>query len=377
MVWSYAAGLGLRAAVPVRDTLQVFMTGLPVQGPIRFAKGLAEGVTPKGFAFAREQGALLGRHTIGDLYGDIFQEIDPGSSTDRLTTLANKLLSPSRWGHNIGRSIVFNGEYHSALDAVSAYREGAASWEDLMKQGNTSLWWTDKPFQDRIRGQLEDKGFTNEEIARNISTETLDLTLWPYRRGMQPAALRTGAGRIFGQFGMWPMNYLDFIKRGAFKVREHPGTALGAIASWAAVNYTGTAVMNKVLGADAGKWTWVSPAAIDMSPHARLIEDLAMGMKDNPDGRDARRRVLEYPLDFFPTSVEAGNIYRALEADEPFFDGDGHPSQSWLRVMGFTPLKDVPERDLEDWFLYQGGFTRTKDGSIGRTLQERERTPPQ
>lgn len=365
MVWSYAAGLGLRASIPVRDTLQVFSTALPVLGPKRFLLGLTKGLSREGLEFAADNGALLQRRNIGELYGDIFNEIPVGASTDRLTKLANKLLAPSRWGHNAGRNIVFNGEYHSAIEAVRDYRAGRITIDELV-QDRTSLWWNDKPVVDRIRGQIADPGFSDHDIAKNIGLEALDLTLWPYRRGTQPTILRTGAGRVFGQFGMWPLNYFDFLKRGAGKFAENPKNALQAVALWGAVNYASVSAMNGI-GADVGKWYWTSPAAIEMSPHAKFIEDLAMSPKDSQEGREARRRVLEYPLDFFPAGIELKNIGRAWESDEDFFDGNDNLTPSALRVLGFTPLDERKEAASEDrdWgeeVLYQMGYSERRRG---------------
>jgi hypothetical protein len=355
MIWSYAAGLGLRASIPIRDSLQVFSTGMPVMGVSRFMSGLAKGLTKQGWQLAEEQGALLGKHTIGELYGDIFSELPAGASTDRITQFANRLLSPSRWGHNIARAVVFNGEYDSALNAVRQYRAGKMGVDELIHQDNTSLWWADKPFVDRTLAQLHDTGFSDEDIARNIALETLDLTLWPYRRGTQPTVLRTGAGRIFGQFGMWPLNYMDFLKRGASKFSEHPQTAMKTTALWAASNYAAVSAMNGA-GADVGKWFWFSPAGVDMSPHAKFIENLLQAPKDSPDGREARRQVLEYPMNFFPTGLEAKNIYQVIESGEDPFDENGHPTPALLKVLGFKPLKEVPERDLEHQMLFELGY---------------------
>jgi hypothetical protein len=353
LIWSYAAGLGLRASIPIRDAIQVFSTTMPIIGPVRFGRGLAR-FAKEGFTFADEQGALLKKRTIGELYGDIFNEIPAGASTDKITKIANKLLAPSRWGHNIGRAIGFYGEYDSALEAVHEYRAGRITIDEL-KNDHTALWWNDKPAVDRIVGQLHDTGFSDHDIARNIALEMTDLTLWPYRRGAQPTVLRTGAGRVFGQFGMWPLNYVDFLRRGASKFAENPKNALKATALWSLCNYSAVTAMNG-MGADVGKWFWFSPAAVEMSPHAQFLIDLAQSPKDSQEGRESRKRVLEYPMDFFPAGIEIRNIGRALDTDEPMFDDDGNLTPSAIRVLGFTPLKEHPDRDFEDEMLYQMGF---------------------
>lgn len=366
MVWSYASGLGLRASIPIRDAIQVYTTTAPVLGPAKFLRGLTE-FGSRGMSFAQENGALLQKNTIGDLYGDIFQEIPAGASNDFLTKMSQKLLAPSRWGHNIGRAIGFYGEYFSALDAVKKFRKGAIDVDKLV--GNeTSLWFADEPAVQRLVGQLHDKGFSDEEVARNIALEFVDLTLWPYRRGAQPSLLRTGAGRILGQYGMWPMNYLDFVKRLGKKTAEHPKQALTTIAMWGAANYTAVWSMNKI-GADAGKWFWFSPAAVEMSPHAKFAKDLFEAPKDSPEGREARRNVLEYPLTFFPSGIEMRNIERAMESGEALWNENGLTEQG-LRVLGFAPLREEEDRTIGEEVLHQFGYRKNAEGEI---KPERER----
>lgn len=359
MVWSYAAGLGLRASIPIRDTIQMFSTSMPVLGPAKFLKGLQLTMEKGGYRFAEEMGATLQKRQIGELYGDIFNELPPGASTDKITKLANKLLAPSRWGHNPGRAIAFNGEYHSALEGISDYRAGRINVDELIGK-KTSLWFTDKPFVERTLAQIHDPtGFSDHDIAKNIALETVDLTLWPYRRGAQPTLLRTGAGRILGQFGMWPLNYQDFLKRIASKTSEFPTQSLTTAGLWGASNYAAVSAMNG-MGADVGKWFWFSPAAVDMSPHAKFIQDLAGMWKDSPDGREARRRVIEYPLDFFPSSIELENIEKVIEKDESPFDDNGHPTPALLKVLGFNPLKQQPDLDLEQEVKKQLGFSERR-----------------
>ena len=172
-------------------------------------------------------------------------------------------------------------------------------------------------------------------------------------------ALRTGLGRIFGQFGMWPMNYLDFLRRTSTKFAEYPVQASKMTALWTASNYAAVSAMN-LGGADVGKWFWFSPAGIDMSPHAKFVEDIAQMWKETPDGRAARKRVIEYPLDFFPSSIELRNIERALKDGAVPFDANGKPTPDLLRVLGFTPLKESPDKDLEQWLQFESGFGKER-----------------
>jgi len=169
------------------------------------------------------------------------------------------------------------------------------------------------------------------------------------------------------------LNYGEFLRRAGFKFAESPKNVLKGVALWGAANYSAVTAMN-AMGADVGKWFWFSPAAVEMSPHGQFLLDLAESPKDSQEGREARKRAIQYPLDFFPAGIEMRNIGRALESDEDFFDADGNLSPSALRVLGFTPLKDVPERDLEGEILYQMGFGERKITiPVSRDEEQREK----
>jgi hypothetical protein len=141
------------------------------------------------------------------------------------------------------------------------------------------------------------------------------------------------------------------------------------------VNFAVTEAMNS-MGANAAKWTWTQPGVADISPHAEFVWNLYRSLGNTPEARDARRKVLEYPLDFFPGETEFHNILDAYESAEGMFDNEGNPTHNGLlRVLGFPVLKPQKPRSLEDEMLYQAGFSRTARGEIMPTLTERERQP--
>jgi len=348
---SYVAGLGLRASIPIRDALQVLTTALPVLGPKKMFAGLTKALTTKGWDFAREQGALLSKTNPGELYGDIFSEMPMGGSLEKLNKYSQMLLSPSRWGHNIARCAAFHGEYDSAMEAVKGFREGKLTSLDFLE--NTSLWNLDKPIQARYMKLALDKGTPIEGVARDIALDTVDHTLWPYRRGTQPLALRTGIGRIFGQYGVWPLNYLDFLKRMAGNYKNHPKKAMQATALWVASNYAATKALGG-LGADVGKWFWLSPAGYGGGPQLELAQSLLKAPEETEEGRKARKTILEYPLNFVPSSNQIRQILSIEERGEPLFKSDGTPGPGFLRALGFKPKKeenplnnDTIDQDIE------------------------------
>lgn len=357
MVLTYAAGLGLRPAIAVRDGLQVLSTSLPILGARRFERGLELMFSSKGRALADKAGAFLGKTNIGELYGDVFGEIPTeGRLAQGLNRFANLMMSPSRWGHNFSRGITFLGEYDNALKAIKDLRAGKLTQDAFMKK--TSLWFMDKQVSSKLLIESQSK-LPIEEVAKKIGLETVDLTQFPYRRGTQPAILRTGAGRIFGQFGMWPMNYADFLRRVYEKSKggEYRQQALGTVGLWVASNYAASAGMES-LGADVGKWYFLSPAGYSPSMHFDLVKDLAISPEETQAGRDARKRILEYPLNFIPARVELESILKVMEDKPKIGLKQGALDPKVLEVLGFKPAKESPIMTPEEFTQYELGFKR-------------------
>jgi hypothetical protein len=79
--------------------------------------------------------------------------------------------------------------------------------------------------------------------------------------------------------------------------------------------------------------------------------------EESEDGKEARHKVLTYPLNFIPGTVEVQSILKAMESGGDMFDADGHPTQELVRVLGMRPKKELLQ-DLspEDWLEYETGF---------------------
>ncbi len=361
MVFSYAFGLGLRPAIVVRDTFTVFLTTLPIVGVKRFAYGVSKALSKDGFKEAREAGALLHEGTLGEMYGDFTSEIPRGGKgvVNKVTQFAEKIMLPRRWGNNICRAITYHAEYDNNLKLFDMYRKGKIDEGRLLEQ--TSLWFDEKSANTDFLKKLKDPFSTTEELAKEASLKTIDLTHWAYRKGLQPAMLQSGAGRIFGQYGIWPMNYLDFINRMTKKSFEHPKKALQMAGTFLSVNVAAYKAM-EAIGADASKWLFLSPAGYGTSPHFKLIQDMLAAPEESQAGYDARRRILEYPFSFAPGMLEVENILKAMDSNASMFTGDGvKMSPEMVRVLGFKAMTEMEnDEDFLQWMRQEAGFGRGK-----------------
>jgi hypothetical protein len=420
MLLSYVGGIGLRPAIWARDAMQGVTNTLPIMGPAKFLKGIQALFRPGAWDEAMDAGALLGRHNVQGLYGDIFQEQGPqsGGMTDKAIDAVGKLLSPSRWGHNIARAVAYHGEYESALEAVRAFRANKIDTGKLLE--DTSMWFFDAPLQQRLlkeilnrtqkeavlptsllntraafKRQVESEGLqgaaadlevktrlgntkeyqdwqkasaakpagafvlSDEEIAKKIALETVDHTLWSYRRGTQPLFLRTGVGRIFGQYGLWPMSYLDFMRRLTGKLAEHPRKSVQALGLWYGANKVASATFSAA-GGDVSKWFFISPAGYGGSPHLQMLEALGQAPENSEQGRAARKTILEYPMNFIPAYLELKNVSKAIANGGHFFNDDWSLTDDAVRVMGMHPKAQNLELSPEEELEYQTGFSHRR-----------------
>jgi hypothetical protein len=370
MSLSYVSGLGLRASVPIRDALQVITTTLPIMGPRNFAVGLKNALSSKGFQEAENAGALLHQANIGELYGDIYREIPAGghSSLDKAFELSNKLLAPSRWGHNVGRAIGYHGTFEAASRGVADLRAGRITEKKFMN--DTGLWFLNKPERSRYLTMAMDGNNESKEVAKRIALDMVDRTLWPYRRGTQPGLLRTGAGRIFGQYGMWPMNYTEYLRTIGSRALEGNPRAILAGAMWAGVNLAAYEVLDDGAGIDAGKWLFLSPAGYAGGPHMEFVQNLMKSPEESPDGLKARKEVLEYPLNFIPAMNQTKSVLSTIN-DPDYWGDDNLPTEKgWLKLMGFRPTNDKEEERESNWtpeqrIRHEGGFNPGKGDIFG------------
>lgn len=130
-------------------------------------------------------------------------------------------------------------------------------------------------------------------------------------------------------------------------------------------NFAAAATMEGIFHADVGKWFWLSPAGFGGSPHLELAQNLFKMAEETQEGREARRKVMEYPMDFFPASNEFKTILKSIDQGGPAFTDDGHLSDNFTRILGFKPLNESHEQRLQDLspadrLRYEFGYKKEK-----------------
>jgi hypothetical protein len=400
----YVANLGGRAAVLVRDSLQSLTNNLPNLGPKAFFGGIKDMFDPALRDIPERYGAVLHSLNVGQLYGDIIGETTPST----FTRFAQKVLSPIRGAHNLDRRSAFLGFRQKMLPVLRDYVAGKLTPHDFMSK--SGLWFFDDavgatylkeasvPYLSedvvklqtrlqKLREQVEgvtrpgertrlsagvdmlerrlktaqaeaeqDLPHKLEDLTNRAALDYVWLTQWPYVRGTQSGFMRTGIGRVLGQYSVWPTNQIEFLRRMAHKATTGPyrAEALKAVGLWSATNF---AIVNTMaaLGADVSRWFWFSSAGLEGGPSLQVLEALGKAFRDDEEGRKARRTVFEFPLQVIPGSTQVRHIVKMLSQDK----------LDIMTLLGFKPYEELTrDRDiieiLEEEFGYKEPPRRRK-----------------
>jgi hypothetical protein len=326
---------------------------------------MIKGMSTGGYDEAQKASALLHGGNVTELYGDIYEEIPAGgrSLVDKGVQAAGKLLSPSRWGHNAGRLFVYHGANEAAGDAITKLRAGKITPDKFIN--DTGLWFLSKPERADYLTKAMDTGNDKAELSKRIALDMVDRTLWAYRRGQQPGALRTGAGRIFGQYGMWPLNFGEYIR--TIGARATEGGSVGkraaqAGAMWLAANLATYELFDKSFGVDAGKWLFLSPAGfaggpatqgvLNALPAAAQAGSIALGQEGTTEGAKALHEELTEPLHLLPGSNWSRSVLGTVDNPQYWNDDNTPTGAGWAKIMGFNPINEK-EREREDNYTTQ------------------------
>lgn len=323
ILFSYAGGLGFRPMAFIRDTLQLLTTTIGVLGPRYLARGMETALKEKADAWhgAQKYGWLLKENPLANLYSGGYEKLSPS----RATALAETALTPLRWSNNSNRLIAGWGHYAKTMDAL---RENVGEPQKAAKK--IGLYYLEDGLQKRYLQEISqatpDKW---DDLAMRISKDMVDFSQWNYRRGASPGVYKYALGRLFGQYGTWPLNYIEFLRHVLSRGDAVDKTkAISQLAlSQYAILYAGQSA-----GIDTGTWVGAEPMAYSGGPLMQGLQAFPSALStETPQGMEARRtlRRLVFPGPI-PGGVEASSLLKALQADD---------KDAWKYFLGFQPLR--------------------------------------
>jgi len=328
MLYTYSAGLGLRPIAIIRDSTQTLTTSLPLLGPKYLAKGLKEafsGNRAQARQLAAEYGAVLEHQHMASLYSGGYEFIEP----TKLNEFAQNSLHWYEAVNNGGRIVTWAGHRAKALDAIRAFK----GHQDIKRfMDESAIGWLDEP----LAQQYAQEALTSNpgewfDLAGRAAKDLTDVSHWNYTRGAHPGLYKYAVGRLFGQYGTWPLNYIEYARRLSTAKGVSGRERLRAFATLVAAH---GAILSGLesQGIDASGWVLSSPAAYGGGPVFNALVQAPSAVFDWQTYRgDEARRSLKRTV--WPMSVPGGQAFTE------FYEFANEPNPSYLDLLGFKPLE--------------------------------------
>lgn len=334
-LFMYAGALAMKPATIVRDGLQLMLTTYPVAGKYTF-RGLekAFGMATKGereklWSIPQKYGALIERSDLKSLYDGSVAGDEVGSTSHKLMANAEKMAN---WGmksiqltHNGNRLAAFWGHSEQVLDALDTFR---ATGDQSRFTRDSGLWFMSPSMREDFLREIPTLSKeSHADFSYRAAKELTELSQWNFKRGANPGLYEYQLGRLFGQYGTWPLNYIEYGRRLA---TSGDGRSAGEAITRLALAHGAILAAGQSMGVDTGRWVFTGPMAYEGGPLFNAVTSASSVAEPGQTGRDARHDV----VGLIP------GLDRAVEAKDLFEDITSGAEHSWLKILGFHAARE-------------------------------------
>ena len=328
---TYGGALGFKPMAVIRNTIQPWITVLPVVGARDFAVGMKRAMTKEGWNECKANGIFM------DDYMPLPGELTmlPNSF---LTKAAYVGLKPYKMADSMNRAIAYhsmkskvmrNGEtYLKKIESLKNPEDAVAIRKEFFEKSDIEFFHP-VLIKNEVMPLLKAKDL--KSLSERLGRHMAENTQWVYRRANSPYFCRGRAGKLFGQFGTWPAWYLDYMK--TIATRGSKANRAKRLATWGTVNAGIGALGAEVFGVDLNRYLWAGP----FSWFGGIAVSSAMSMRNLIYGSDyekkiAQQRLVDLPGMHIPGYLEMKSIHKAgQETDQ---------EDVLKRLLGFTPSKE-------------------------------------
>ncbi|KKM19533.1 hypothetical protein LCGC14_1654720, partial [marine sediment metagenome] len=210
---AYSAAIPFRAALILRNYFQMVQFTPPRIGFKYFYEGLKRAMTPEGYREALERGVI----PVDVVPLHAATEILPQEIAKALGPFALKYRqvfdAGFRWyrkADDLGRAVAYHGVQARINRYLPEYMGGKINWETFKSRAKINTFDSNEVaeytrlFKD---GQIDEAGkYLGGRLAGDAQ--------FRYGGANHPAGWGSIYGRLFGQFGTWPVQYKDYLVKG-------------------------------------------------------------------------------------------------------------------------------------------------------------------
>ncbi len=325
---SYSGALAWRPVVFIRDAGQSMLT-LPIVGTKGFAYAHTKLFSPEAWKEAKAAGALLDDSIVaGGEMSKAWTALDDITRTFTIDVTA---------GHNIGRLIAYHGEKYNILNEGARYlkaTEGITDKTILTKQMKNFItnsgvdFFHPKLIENEVLPLLKARDINS--LAERMAIHATHETQWLYRKANAPYWARSTAGRVFGQFGVWPSWYIEYAKNIA--TRGTPINRTKRIAMLVGINGLVYEAGKEIFGVNVSNWMFTHPTQWYPIPLTAVQAAQKVVKGSEYDQQEAAGQLQDLALMHIPAYLSVKSM---IKAQDEYREED-----MVKRFMGFKPAEE-------------------------------------
>lgn len=309
---SYLASMGWRLWLPMRNSFQIMTTLAPRLGNTWVSKAVSllnKDKTGKIYTMLKEKGMLTMGLPVGG--SQLFEE---GTKIGKL------MKSGMHWYKNsdsFTRAVAYVTATSRFDDAILRLKKGLINNKQFIQHSGL---FNMEPNRLNQALSLIDQGLPNaakDLFARDMIMETM----FPYRAGTSPLAFRGTIGKIFGQFGHYPVYWVENIRRGLGR-----GTITNRIAYAARFLGNTTAIAGALgaIGINSDSFLFYTPALFTGGPWYNFLTQATNLWGKGYEGRQARAKLLGIKSKdgkiYWDVKGLSGNVLKSITPGGLFLD---------------------------------------------------------
>lgn len=323
---TYGATIPFRPALVARNAYEIFQKVPSRVGGRSFKEGLRRAMADGGMEEARAAGAIP--ENLAPLFAvtevaeeSVFGRVGFG----KLNKLVQKGFDWYRGPDDFGRAIAYHAQRHRMEGPINRLmKESDYTWKQFLQDSKISTM--ERVDQQKIR-QLIDDGQIEE--AKKLAGATLSReTMVRYGHSNHPAGWGSIYGRLFGQFGTWPVQYKDFLLQG---MRRGTTKDKMEFAAWQLGTNAGIIAAGDAVGLDLFSWAAFPSLNYTGGPFAGMTLDMLNAVRGSESERALAINNLKYTLPtldnpqsvFIPLSYAASDLMRLREGPEHTLEAFG------------------------------------------------------
>lgn len=354
---THAGLIGFRPGPLIRNLFNTWQTGSRI-GLDWVWRGMKKAMTQEGWSIAKK-GGMIEEEVLHEVEG--LRELTSSRAARVPARIAELGLRPYGKIDDFNRATIYLGMRDRFLSAV---RQAGGNEDQLLTKGGLYR------FHPVIRDQVlsEWRVGNAERAAHLIGTHAAQDTQWVYQSGFRPTGMSGELNRAFLQFGVWPANYLEYMRQMATLPNTPTIEKVKWMGEWALGN-AGIVATFGAAGATVGMgpealwhtlpWTFVGPASYAGGPlldlaHAAASWEPSSAVKGIYGGGDLTeaalksefgRKARDYAMGMMPGSGLVRDIAKAKGTGAGMVEDA--MGQDAMKMAGMAYSNDRPAQSPE------------------------------